>query len=254
MDPDYTELSGAVNLSVNGLGHLGESGKVFTPLISSSSGSLNSSSWSSSPLPAAPVGLVVGHSGLGESIRSTGVTSSLGESHSFPQSVPNTILDGLRSLNRTVEELYHRISHQEPRSIVPLLPSPQPQPPIINQPPVINIFTQVPGISPAVPAVEDPVLAGGIAAALLIFLLLIGALLLRRFSPDRWKVVRDALMRILRMAAVPFAWLLHRLGDVAHRFGSLDGETNSVSTYLKCFPWIVCLNLFLFSLVFFSCY
>jgi hypothetical protein len=91
MDPDYTDLSGAVNLSVNGLGHLGESGKVFTPLISSSSGFLNSSSWSSTPSPAAPVDLVVGHPGLGESIRSTGVTSSIGElSHSSLQAVPNS--------------------------------------------------------------------------------------------------------------------------------------------------------------------
>ena len=184
MDPDYSELMGAVNLSVNGLGHLGESDKFLPSVISPPSVVLNSSSWVSAPSPAAPVDLVVGHPGLGESIRSTGGSTFIGETHSAPQSVPTSILDGLRSLNRTVEELYHRLNHQKSTSV--LLPPPAPQPP------VINIFTQGPGSSQALPSPEDPVLAGGIAAAVLIILFLIGALLLRRFSPDRWKRVRDS--------------------------------------------------------------
>jgi hypothetical protein len=226
MDPDYSELLGAGNLSVNGPGRLGESGKIVLPLISSCLGSLNSSSWSTTPSSAAPVDLVVGHPGLGESIRSTGVapvTPTIGEAyHSSPQAVPNVILDGLRSLNRTVEELSYRLNHQEPPSVLP--------PPPSTQPPIINIFTQGPGISQDLPSTEDPVLAGGIAAAVLVVLVLVGALLLRRFSPDRWKRVRDALLRVLRTAAVPFSWLLHRLGDLVHGFGSSGGDASSVST------------------------
>ena len=227
MDPDYSELMGAVNLSVNGLGHLGESDKVLPTIISPPSVVLNSSSWVPAPSPAAPVDLVVGHPGLGESIRSTGGSTFIGETHSAPQPVPTSILDGLRSLNRTVEELYHRLNHQKSTSV--LLPPPAPQPP------VINIFTQGPGISQALPSPEDPVLVGGIAAAVLIILFLIGALLLRRFSPDRWKRVRDALLRCLRTAAVPFSWVLHRLGDLVHGFGSSGDGVGSVSTNFNIF-------------------
>jgi hypothetical protein len=231
MDPDYSESMGAGNLSVNGLGRLGESGRVVLPLLSSSSASLNSSSWSASPSSAVPVDRLVGHPGLGEAIGSTGsahVFPTIGEAHhSSPQAVPNAILDGLRSLNRTVEELYHRIHHQDPPSVLPPPPSPQP--------PVINIFTQGPGISQALPSTEDPVLAGGIAAAVLIILFVIGALLLRRFSPDRWKRVRDALLRCLRTAAVPFSWVLHRLGDLVHGFGSSGDGVGSVSTNFNNF-------------------
>jgi hypothetical protein len=34
----------------------------------------------------------------------------------------------------------------------------------------------------------------------------------------------------MRTAAVPFSWLLHRLGDLVHGFGSSGGEASSVST------------------------
>jgi hypothetical protein len=108
-------------------------------------------------------------------------------------------------------------------------------PPPSPQPPIINIFTQGPGISQALPSTEDPVLAGGIAAAVLVILIHVGALLLRRFSPDRWKRVRDALLRVLRTAAVPFSWILHRLGDLVHGFGSSGDGVGSVSTILIMF-------------------
>jgi hypothetical protein len=35
-------------------------------------------------------------------------------------------------------------------------------------------------------------------------------------------------MRALRVAALPISWILHKLGDLSHRFGSESGE-DSVS-------------------------
>jgi hypothetical protein len=74
----------------------------------------------------------------------------------------------------------------------------------------------------------DPALVGGVTAAVLFFLLILGAYFLRRFFPNRWKTVRDAVMRVLRAAAVPISWLLHQLGDLSHRFGA-SNESDTVS-------------------------
>jgi hypothetical protein len=65
----------------------------------------------------------------------------------------------------------------------------------------------------------DPALVGGITAAVLFFLLILGAYFLRRYFPNRWKMVRDAVMRVLRAAAVPISWLLHQLGDLPQIWG-----------------------------------
>ncbi len=139
-----------------------------------------------------------------------------------------TILDGIRALNKTVDGLLFKLHQQEQRLVTPpALQPPVIQPPVI-QPPVIQIFNGGSGVPEVYSSSSDPALAGGVAAVVLFILLIIGALLLRRFFPNRWKTVRDAVVRALRVAAIPISWMLHKLGDLSHRFGSDSGE-DSVS-------------------------
>jgi hypothetical protein len=99
------------------------------------------------------------------------------------QAVPPVICQGLQSLNRMVD-----LSR-----------------------------TFGPGVPEVLTSHGDPALVVGIAASA-IFIFVIGVILLRQYFPKRCKRVRDTTVRLLRTVAIPFAWLLHCLGDLSHLF------------------------------------
>jgi hypothetical protein len=55
----------------------------------------------------------------------------------------------------------------------------------------------------------DLALAVGIDVTAVFIFFIIGVILLCQYSFNRWKRVRDTTVRLLRTAAIPFAWLLH---------------------------------------------
>jgi hypothetical protein len=228
MDPEYSGVPEFFNWTVDGSARLGEAGPVVI-------------SRGVSALPPAPILSPTVISSAGPRVLSLpdNATSlvSLGSfrgtsapAMSSSMATSTTILDGIRALNKTVDGLLFKLHQQEQRLVTP----PALQPPVI-QPPVIQIFNGGSGVPEVYSSSSDPALAGGVAAAVLFVLFIIGALLLRRFFPNRWKTVRDAVVRALRVAAIPISWMLHKLGDLSHRFGSESGE-DSVSILFFFIP------------------
>jgi hypothetical protein len=212
MDPEYSDALELGNWTVGGSARLGEAATVVPPTVVSSPMARHYPPAWSTVVPRPPVISFIPRDVV------PAVTSY--ESPPFsPSTVPVSILDSLQALNQTVGGLIRRVDQQE-HSV--------PRPQVSPQPPVIQIYNGVPGFSEAYSSSGDPALVGGVTAAVIFFLLILGAYFLRRFFPNRWKTVRDAVMRVLRAAAVPISWLLHQLGDLSHRFGA-SSESDTVS-------------------------
>ena len=214
MDPEYSDVLEMGNWSVGGFARLGEAATVAPPTVSTSLPPMvrhHPPAWSTavtqpSVISFAPRDVVP-------------AVTSYGPPPSSSSTVPVSILDSLQSLNQTVGGLIRRVDQQE-HSVS--------RPQVSPQPPVIQIYNGVPGVPESHSSSGDPAMIGGITAAVLFFLLILGAYFLRRYFPNRWKMVRDAVMRVLRAAAVPISWLLHQLGDLSHRFGA-SSESDTVS-------------------------
>jgi hypothetical protein len=110
-------------------------------------------------------------------------------------------------LNRTLQELLHRV---EDRSSAP--------------PAVVHIHTHL--APPVVPSLHgesgevDSAAVGGAILAVLVVLLVVCGLVLRRWYPEQWGRVKKRARGALKVLALPFAFLLHRLGDLTHQFGT----------------------------------
>ncbi len=50
--------------------------------------------------------------------------------------------------------------------------------------------------------------------------LVVCGLILRRWYPDQWTGVKRRVRGALKLLALPFSYILHRLGDLTHQFGT----------------------------------
>ena len=119
-------------------------------------------------------------------------------------------------LNRTLQELLHRV---EDRSSLP---------------PTVVIHTHLaPPMGPPLHGdggEVDSVAVGGAVLAVLVVLLVVCGLVLRRWFPDQWTGVKRRVRGALKLLALPFSYVLHRLGDLTHQFG-----TSSEVSYIVYF-------------------
>jgi hypothetical protein len=110
-------------------------------------------------------------------------------------------------LNRTLQELLHRV---EDRSSVP--------------PAVVHVHTHLaPPVGPPLHGdggEVDSAAVGGAVLAVLVVLLVVCGLVLRRWYPDQWTGVKRRVRGTLKLLALPFSYVLHRLGDLTHQFGT----------------------------------
>jgi hypothetical protein len=224
MDPEYSDALELYNWTVDGSARLGEAGPVVI------SRGVPTRLPASIPSPTVIASAVPRVLSIPDNVPLESFRGTSAPALSSSMATSTTILDGIRALNKTVDGLLFKLHQQEQRQVTP----PALQPPVI-QPPVIQIFNGGSGVPEVFSSSSDPAVAGGVAAAVLFILLIIGALLLRRFSPNWWKTLRDAVLRALRVAAIPISWMLHKLGDLSHRFGSESGE-DSVSILFFYIP------------------
>jgi len=92
-------------------------------------------------------------------------------------------------------------------------------------PPVIIINQLPPSSPPAWHEDFDVATAGGVAVAIVFFLLVAGCFWLRRFRPDAWKRVKAGGWRVLKGLALPLSWMCGRAADLLrHLHAAAEGQ------------------------------
>ncbi len=205
MDPDYPATVVVPQDLAFGKPRLGELARAAvhflnstsTPSVSSIPATVEAPVYHPPPVSAVVPPVVVAPS--------PGVTSSI-----------SSTSEEVSRLNRTLQELLHRV---EDRSSVP--------------PAVVHVHTHL--APPVVPSLQgdggevDPAAVGGAVLAVLVVLLVVCGYVLRRWYPDQWTWVKRRVRGTLKLLALSFSFLLHRLGDLTHQFGT----SSEVSTIVN---------------------
>ena len=89
----------------------------------------------------------------------------------------------------------------------------------MQQPPTIVVVNQPPPVTPTSWYHEvDGAAAGGCAAVLLLFVVVAVCLLLRRFRPQTWKMVKGVALKTAQWAALPVSWAFSKASDALRSF------------------------------------